>query len=94
VFERKTVYATQTLREVALWTLGARTRSQHVSRIDATRYLNAFVEKLSPMNGGRAFFTTRRTMGTNGLVILRRSTGHQRRWRPCRPLTPNRRSNL
>src|SRR5581483_410931 len=36
--------------------------------LDATSYLKAFVEKLTQMNGGRAFFTTPETLGDYVLV--------------------------
>jgi len=36
--------------------------------LDATSYLKSFVEKLSQMNGGRAFFTTPETLGDYVLV--------------------------
>ena len=36
--------------------------------LDATSYLKAFVEKLSQMNGGRAFFTTPENLGDYVLV--------------------------
>jgi uncharacterized protein with von Willebrand factor type A (vWA) domain len=36
--------------------------------LDATPYLRAFVEKLTQMNRGRAFFTTPETLGDYVLV--------------------------
>jgi uncharacterized protein with von Willebrand factor type A (vWA) domain len=36
--------------------------------LDATSYLTAFIEKISKMNGGRAFFTTNETLGDYVLV--------------------------
>lgn len=36
--------------------------------LDANSYLKAFVEKLTKMNGGRAFFTTPETLGDYVLV--------------------------
>ncbi len=36
--------------------------------LDATSYLKSFVEKLTHMNGGRAFFTTPETLGDYVLV--------------------------
>ena len=36
--------------------------------LDATPYLQAFVEKLTQMNRGRAFFTTPETLGDYVLV--------------------------
>ena len=36
--------------------------------LDATSYLKAFVEKLTQMNRGRAFFTTPETLGDYVLV--------------------------
>ena len=36
--------------------------------LDATPYLRAFVEKLTAMNRGRAFFTTPETLGDYVLV--------------------------
>jgi uncharacterized protein with von Willebrand factor type A (vWA) domain len=61
---RETVDAT--LREVARCT---RERIRiNTFMLDATSYLKAFVEKLSQMNGGRAFFTTPETLGDYVLV--------------------------
>jgi uncharacterized protein with von Willebrand factor type A (vWA) domain len=36
--------------------------------LDATSYLTAFIEKITKMNGGRAFFTTNETLGDYVLV--------------------------
>jgi uncharacterized protein with von Willebrand factor type A (vWA) domain len=36
--------------------------------LDATSYLTNFVEKISQLNGGRAFFTTNQTLGDYVLV--------------------------
>jgi uncharacterized protein with von Willebrand factor type A (vWA) domain len=36
--------------------------------LDATSYLTSFIEKISKMNGGRAFFTTNETLGDYVLV--------------------------
>jgi uncharacterized protein with von Willebrand factor type A (vWA) domain len=36
--------------------------------LDATSYLRTFVEKLTQMNRGRAFFTTPETLGSYVLV--------------------------
>jgi uncharacterized protein with von Willebrand factor type A (vWA) domain len=36
--------------------------------LDATSYLQGFIEKLSQLNGGRAFFTTPETLGDYVLV--------------------------
>ena len=36
--------------------------------LDATQYLKAFIEKITKMNGGRAFFTTPETLGDYVLV--------------------------
>src|SRR3954467_9098509 len=61
---RETVDAT--LREVARCTReGVRINT---FMLDATSYLKAFVEKLTHMNGGRAFFTTPETLGDYVLV--------------------------
>jgi uncharacterized protein with von Willebrand factor type A (vWA) domain len=61
---RETVDAT--LREVARCTReGIRINT---FMLDATSYLKAFVEKLTHMNGGRAFFTTPETLGDYVLV--------------------------
>ncbi|HWM20350.1 MAG TPA: hypothetical protein VNO51_11730, partial [Ilumatobacteraceae bacterium] len=61
---RETVEAT--LREVVRCTReGIRINT---FMLDATSYLKAFVEKLTHMNGGRAFFTTPETLGDYVLV--------------------------
>ena len=36
--------------------------------LDATSYLTNFIEQISKMNGGRAFFTTPETLGDYVLV--------------------------
>ena len=36
--------------------------------LDATQYLKTFIERISRMNGGRAFFTTPETLGDYVLV--------------------------
>jgi uncharacterized protein with von Willebrand factor type A (vWA) domain len=36
--------------------------------LDATSYLTNFVERISQLNGGRAFFTTNQTLGDYVLV--------------------------
>jgi uncharacterized protein with von Willebrand factor type A (vWA) domain len=55
-----------TLREVARCTRdGIRINT---FMLDANSYLKAFVEKLTRMNGGRAFFTTPETLGDYVLV--------------------------
>jgi uncharacterized protein with von Willebrand factor type A (vWA) domain len=49
--------------------------------LDASSYLKAFVEKLTQLNGGRAFFTTPDTLGDYVLVDFmehRRRLGHKR----------------
>ncbi|MEA3055222.1 MAG: hypothetical protein QOD30_654 [Actinomycetota bacterium] len=49
--------------------------------LDASSYLKAFIEKLTQMNGGRAFFTTPDTLGDYVLVDFiehRRRLGHKR----------------
>jgi uncharacterized protein with von Willebrand factor type A (vWA) domain len=61
---RETVDAT--LREVARCTREAVRINTFM--LDATSYLKAFVEKLTQMNGGRAFFTTPETLGDYVLV--------------------------
>ena len=61
---RETVDAT--LREVARCTREAVRINTFM--LDATSYLKAFVEKLTHMNGGRAFFTTPETLGDYVLV--------------------------
>jgi uncharacterized protein with von Willebrand factor type A (vWA) domain len=61
---RETVDAT--LREVARCT--RENVRINTFMLDATSYLKAFVEKLTQMNGGRAFFTTPETLGDYVLV--------------------------
>src|SRR5437764_586247 len=61
---RETVDAT--LREVARCT--REDVRINTFMLDATSYLKAFVEKLTHMNGGRAFFTTPETLGDYVLV--------------------------
>ncbi|MEY2407109.1 MAG: hypothetical protein QOJ67_4193 [Acidimicrobiaceae bacterium] len=61
---RETVDAT--LREVARCTREAIRINTFM--LDATGYLKTFVEKLTQMNGGRAFFTTPETLGDYVLV--------------------------
>jgi uncharacterized protein with von Willebrand factor type A (vWA) domain len=49
--------------------------------LDASSYLKAFVEKITQLNGGRAFFTTPDTLGDYVLVDFiehRRRLGHKR----------------
>jgi uncharacterized protein with von Willebrand factor type A (vWA) domain len=49
--------------------------------LDASSYLKAFVEKITQLNGGRAFFTTPDTRGDYVLVDFiehRRRLGHKR----------------
>jgi uncharacterized protein with von Willebrand factor type A (vWA) domain len=36
--------------------------------LDATQYLKTFIERITKMNGGRAFFTTPETLGDYVLV--------------------------
>ena len=36
--------------------------------LDATPYLTRFIEKITQLNGGRAFFTTPQTLGDYVLV--------------------------
>jgi uncharacterized protein with von Willebrand factor type A (vWA) domain len=56
----------KTLREVAHCTReGIRI---NVFMLDATNHLTTFIEKITQMNGGRAFFTTRETLGDYVLV--------------------------
>jgi uncharacterized protein with von Willebrand factor type A (vWA) domain len=40
----------------------------NVFMLDATNHLTSFIEKITQMNGGRAFFTTRETLGDYVLV--------------------------
>ena len=51
--------------------------------LDATSYLKAFVERLTQMNRGRAFFTTPETLGDYVLVDFienkRQQSGRGRR---------------
>jgi uncharacterized protein with von Willebrand factor type A (vWA) domain len=55
-----------TLREVARCTRdGIRINT---FMLDATSYLTTFIEKISKMNGGRAFFTTNQNLGDYVLV--------------------------
>ncbi|MCB0995462.1 MAG: hypothetical protein KDB21_10245, partial [Acidimicrobiales bacterium] len=49
--------------------------------LDATSYLTSFIEKISKMNGGRAFFTTPDTLGDYVLVDF---VEHKRRLRSGR----------
>ena len=66
-----------TLREVARCTRdGIRINT---FMLDATSYLKAFVERLTQMNRGRAFFTTPETLGDYVLVDFI----EQKRQRPC-----------
>ena len=88
---RETVEAT--LREVARCTRdGIRINT---FMLDATSYLKAFVEKLTQMNRGRAFFTTPETLGDYVLVDF-----IEQKRRPCgaakcdRSASPNRREVL
>jgi uncharacterized protein with von Willebrand factor type A (vWA) domain len=50
--------------------------------LDANSYLKAFVEKLTKMNGGRAFFTTPETLGDYVLVDF---IEHKRTMKTRRP---------
>jgi uncharacterized protein with von Willebrand factor type A (vWA) domain len=52
--------------------------------LDATSYLKAFVEQLSRLNQGRAFFTTPETLGDYVLVdfIEQKRAQHRRNSRP------------
>ena len=80
---RETVDAT--LREVARCT--REDIRINTFMLDATSYLKAFVEKLSQMNGGRAFFTTPETLGDYVLVdfVEHRTRRRGSRRRALRP---------
>jgi uncharacterized protein with von Willebrand factor type A (vWA) domain len=47
--------------------------------LDATHYLTNFIEKISKMNGGRAFFTTNQNLGDYVLVdFVEQKRAHRR----------------
>ncbi|HEX2785416.1 MAG TPA: VWA domain-containing protein [Ilumatobacteraceae bacterium] len=75
---RETVDAT--LREVARCT--RENIRINTFMLDATSYLKSFVEKLTKMNGGRAFFTTPETLGDYVLVDF---IEHKRTMKTRRP---------
>ena len=56
--------------------------------LDATSYLKAFVERLTEINRGRAFFTTPETLGDYVLVDFIEHKRQQARGRAPRRLTP------
>src|SRR3546814_11848530 len=57
--------------------------------LDATQYLQTFIEKISRMNGGRAYLTTPETMGEYVLVdFVERKRGS--RTKPRRSRVPRR----
>jgi uncharacterized protein with von Willebrand factor type A (vWA) domain len=71
-----------TLREVARCTReGIRINT---FMLDATSYLQAFVEKLTQMNRGRAFFTSPETLGDYVLVDFIEQKKAMRRGRGSR----------
>ena len=72
-----------TLREVARCTKdGIRINT---FMLDATPYLQAFVEQLTQMNRGRAFFTTPETLGDYVLVDFIEQKRAMRSGRDRRP---------